>query len=60
MKTLRQIGSIVFVVGLFVSVFGGVPWHVLVEDDPVVPMWLRVAIFCFLGGFLVVLFTLAD
>jgi len=59
MKTLRQIGSIVFVAGLFVSIFGGVPWHVITADDPVVPMWLRIAIFCFLGGFLVVLLTLA-
>jgi uncharacterized protein YbjQ (UPF0145 family) len=59
MKTLRQIGSIVFVAGLFVSIFGGVPWHVIVADDPVVPMWLRISIFCFLGGFLVVLLTLA-
>ena len=59
MKTLRQIGSIVFVAGLFVTVFAGVPWHVIVEDDPTIPMWLRVAIFCFLGGFLVVLLTLA-
>lgn len=59
MKTLRQIGSIAFVAGLFVTLFGGVPWHVIVADDPVVPMWLRIAIFCLLGGFLVVLLTLA-
>lgn len=59
MKVLRQIGSIAFVAGLFVALFGGVPWHVIVSDDPVVPMWLRVAIFCLLGGFLVVLGTLA-
>jgi len=59
MKTLRQIGSIVFVAGLFVSLFAGLPWAVIVENDPVIPMWLRVAIFSFLGGFLVVLITLA-
>ena len=59
MKTLRQIGSIVFVAGLFVSLFCGVPWAVIVEDDPVIPVWLRISIFCFLGGFLVVLLTLA-
>ena len=59
MKTLRQIGSIVFVVGLFVTLFFGVPWGIIVEDDPVIPMWLRVAIFSFLGGFLIVLLTLA-
>jgi len=59
MKTLRHIGSLAFVLGLFVSVFAGVPWHVLVADDPVVPWWLRIAVFCLLGGVLVVLLTLA-
>jgi uncharacterized protein YbjQ (UPF0145 family) len=59
MKTIRQIGSLAFVVGLFVVVFIGIPWHVIVEDDPVVPWWLRIAVFCLLGGILVVLLTLA-
>ena len=59
MKVLRHIGSLAFVLGLFVAVFGGIPWHVLVADDPVVPVWLRAAIFCLLGGILVVLLTLA-
>ncbi len=59
MKAIRQIGSLAFVLGLFVCIFAGVPWHVIVEDDPVIPMWLRIAIFCLLGGFLVVLITLA-
>ena len=59
MKTLRQIGSLAFVAGLFTSVFIGLPWYVIVSDDPVIPMWLRTAIFCLLGGMLVVLLTLA-
>ena len=59
MKTLRQIGSLAFVVGLFVSVFAGIPWHVMVADNPTVPWWLRIAVFCLLGGILVVLVTLA-
>jgi uncharacterized protein YbjQ (UPF0145 family) len=59
MKTIRQIGSLAFVLGLFVVVFAGIPWHVLVADDPVVPWWLRIAVFCLLGGILVVLVTLA-
>jgi len=59
MKVVRQIGSLAFVVGLFVVVFAGVPWHVIVADDPVVPWWLRIAVFCLLGGILVVLVTLA-
>jgi len=59
MKVLRQIGSAVFVLGLFTSVFAGMPWYVMVADNPVVPWWLRVAVFCLLGGILVVLVTLA-
>jgi len=59
MKAIRQIGSLAFVLGLFVSVFGGVPWHVLVADDPVIPLWLKIAVFCLLGGILVVLVSLA-
>ena len=59
MKALRQIGSLAFVIGLFTTVFAGIPWHVIVADDPVVPWWLRTAVFCLLGGILVVLVTLA-
>jgi uncharacterized protein YbjQ (UPF0145 family) len=59
MKAVRQIGSVAFVAGLFVTIFAGVPWHVVVEDDPVIPWWLRIAIFALLGGILVVLLTLA-
>lgn len=59
MKVLRQIGSLAFVLGLFTAVFAGIPWHVMVADDPVVPWWLRTAVFCFLGGILVVLLTVA-
>jgi len=59
MKVLRQIGSLAFVAGLFTAVFAGIPWYVIVSDDPVVPAWLRVAVFCLLGGVLVVLLTLA-
>lgn len=59
MKALRQVGSLAFVLGLFIVVFVGVPWHVVVSDDPVVPWWLRLAIFGVLGGLLLVLVTLA-
>lgn len=59
MKTLRQIGSIAFVLGLFTSIFAGIPWYVIATDDPVVPWWLRIAIFALLGGILIVLVTLA-
>ena len=59
MKVIRHIGSLAFVLGLFVSVFVGVPWHLMVEQDPVIPWWLRIAVFCVLGGILVVLLTVA-
>ncbi len=59
MKVLRHIGSIAFVIGLFTAVFAGMPWHVMVADNPVVPWWLRIPVFCLLGGILVVLATLA-
>ncbi len=59
MKIVRQIGSLAFVLGLFTVIFAGMPWHVMVTDDPVVPWWLRIAVFCLLGGILVVLLTVA-
>jgi uncharacterized protein YbjQ (UPF0145 family) len=59
MKTIRQIGSLAFVLGLFTTIFAGLPWHVVVSDDPVVPWWLRIAIFSLLGGILIVLVTVA-
>jgi uncharacterized protein YbjQ (UPF0145 family) len=59
MKILRQIGSLAFVLGLFTVIFVGMPWYVMVADDPVLPWWFRIAIFSLLGGILVVLLTLA-
>ena len=58
MKLLRHIGSITFVLGLFTVVFIGLPWYVMVADNPVLPGWFRLAVFCLLGGILVVLATL--
>ena len=59
MTILRHIGSLAFVLGLFSAVFAGIPWYVIVSDDPVLPWWLKTAIFCLLGGILVVLLTVA-
>jgi len=59
MKVLRNIGTMAFVIGLFTAVFVGIPWHVVVADDPVIPWWLQMAVFCLLGGILLVLATLA-
>jgi uncharacterized protein YbjQ (UPF0145 family) len=59
MKILRHIGSLAFVLGFFTALFAGIPWHVMTARDPVIPWWLRIAIFCLLGGILLVLLTLA-
>ena len=59
MRAIRTLGSLAFVLGLFVTIFVGIPWHVLFAADPPVPLWLQIAIFCLLGGILVVLLTLA-
>lgn len=58
MKLLRHIGSTVFVVGLFTALFAGIPWYVIAADNPIIPWWLRMAIFCLLGGILLVLVIL--
>ena len=48
MKILPQIGSLAFVLGLFTAVFAGIPWHVIVAEDPVpVPWWvMRACVTC--------------
>lgn len=57
MKALRLVGSLAFVAGLFCAVFAGIPWYVIVADDPAVPWWLKIAIFSLLGGIITVLLT---
>ena len=59
MKIIRNIGSLAFVLGLFTAIFAGIPWYMMVSDDPPVPGWLKIAVFCLLGGILVVLGTVA-
>jgi len=59
MKIIRHIGSLAFVLGLFTAIFAGLPWYMIVATDPVLPWWLRIAVFCLLGGILVVLLTVA-
>jgi len=58
MKIFRHIGSLAFVLGLFTVIFAGIPWHVMTSTDPVVPWWLRIALFCLLGGILLVMLTI--
>ena len=57
MKILRLIGSLAFVLGLFTAIFAGVPWHVY--HDPTMPWWLKTAVYCLLGGILLVLLMVA-
>ena len=57
MKIIRLIGSLAFVLGLFTAVFAGIPWYVYY--DPILPWWLKIAVYGFLGGILLVLLTVA-
>jgi uncharacterized protein YbjQ (UPF0145 family) len=59
MKFVRQIGSLVFVLSAFTSIFAGIPWYVTHSTDPVLPIWMQVSIISLLGGILVVLVSLA-
>ncbi len=57
MKIIRLIGSLAFVLGLFTVIFAGIPWYVY--HEPGSPLWLRIAVYGFLGGILLVLLTVA-
>ncbi len=57
MKFFRLIGSLAFVIGLFTAIFVGGLWHVY--HEPTLPWWLKIAIYCLLGGILLVLLTVA-
>ncbi len=57
MKVIRLFGSLVFVIGLFIAVFAGIPWYVY--NEPLLPLWLEIAVYGFLGGILLVLLTVA-
>ena len=59
MKIVRQIGSIAFVLGLFIAIFAGLPWYVVNVDEPATPWWLRLAVFSLIWGILLVLVTVA-
>lgn len=57
MKAFRLVGSLAFVVGLFTAIFIGVPWYVY--HEPILPWWLKIAMYCLFGGILLVLLTLS-
>ncbi len=56
MKIIRLIGSLAFVLGLFTAIFAGMPWYI--HQEPI-PLWLKIAVFCIIGGIVVVLLTVA-
>ncbi len=57
MKILRLFGSLAFVVGLFTVIFAGVPWYI--NNEPILPLWFKIALYAVLGGILLVLLTVA-
>lgn len=57
MKLIRKVGSLVFVAGLFVSVFGGVPWAVMAEDATLLPWWFKAAVLAIMAGVFLVLIS---
>jgi len=57
MKITRLVGSLAFVLGLFTVIFVGIPWYVY--HYPGLPWWLSTAVYCLVGGILVVLLTVA-
>ncbi len=56
MGVIRFIGSLAFVLGLVTTVFVGMPWYLY--HDPLLPWWLKVAVYSILGGVLLVLLSL--
>ncbi len=55
MKIIQLMGAVAFIAGLFTAIFVGMPWYI--HHDPMLPLWLKVAVYCMVGGILVVLLT---
>jgi uncharacterized protein YbjQ (UPF0145 family) len=56
MKTIRLVGSLATVLGIFTVIFAGIPWYIY--NYPV-PLWFKIAIFGVLGGILLVILSVA-
>lgn len=56
-KALRMIGSLAFVLGLFTTIFVVIPWYTYHEQ--ILPWWAKIAVYCVLGGVLLVMLTVA-
>jgi len=59
MKILRLVGSTAFVLGLFTTIFVGMPWYVYYQPAEMLPWWLKIAVYGIMGGIVVVLLTVA-
>ena len=57
MKVIRLVGGMAFILGLFTVVFIGIPWYLY--HDPMLPWWLKTAVYLMMGGILVVLISVA-
>ncbi|MBA7493721.1 hypothetical protein ES702_04283 [subsurface metagenome] len=57
MKIIRLVASLAFVLGLFTAIFAGIPWYVY--HEPMLPWWLKIAVYALVGGILLVLLTVA-
>lgn len=55
MKIVQLIGAAAFILGLFTAIFAGIPWYLY--HDPMLPAWLKAAVYCMVGGILVILAT---
>lgn len=58
MKIVRLVGVVAFILGLLTLIFVGIPWYIF--HDPLLPGWLKAALYCVVGGILAVLWSVAD
>jgi len=57
MKAIRLIGGLAFILGFLTVVFIGIPWYLY--HDPMLPWWFKTAVYCLIGGMLLVLGAVA-
>lgn len=57
MKIIRLIGAFLFILGFFIVVFIGIPWHIY--QEPTLPWWFKVAFYVLMLGVLIVLLAVA-
>ena len=55
MKSIKKLGSLSFVLGLFTVFFVGLPWYIVTSEDVNLPVWMKAAILCLIGGIFLVL-----